>query len=399
MTESNSTELAAVAAAENGPMSIRDTVLAQFKDAEVIITGLAEKYRDVAYPVDTPKGMREAFAARADLRDNGRLFVTKSEARIKSEVNDLKRVMASETERLVGIIKPVEDAVDEQIKAEEKRKADEKAERERIEGERVAGHIAKINTIRAAADKCKGITSERILNGIALVEGMAFGEDCEDYLPKYEQAKAETLAAMRAHLSDAQAREAAEAQRLENERIAAELAEQRAALERQAADLKRQQDEAKAARIAITHAAVFAFPEPEPGPEPEVITPGTVEVASTQSPAEELAAAQASDEGTELSPAAQALNEEQGATRFAKAHPAVSKALAEPAPVIALINTADLCVLVGLDLSTEEIRSFGLASHATPAGKRGTFWAASDADVLTDAIVAHLLKRKTERNA
>lgn len=41
---------------------------------------------------------------------------------------------------------------------------------------------------------------------------------------------------------------------------------------------------------------------------------------------EELAAAQAKPEGAELSPAAQALNEEQGAARFAGAHPALAPA-------------------------------------------------------------------------
>ena len=119
-------------------LSIKDSVLAQFKEAELTIVGLAEKYKNVVYAVATPSGMRDAIAARADLRDNGRLFVTKSQDRIKGEVNDLKRVMADETERLVSIVKPVEDSIDAQIKVEEKRKADEKAERDRKEAERNA---------------------------------------------------------------------------------------------------------------------------------------------------------------------------------------------------------------------------------------------------------------------
>ena len=244
-------------------LSIKDAVLAQFKAAELNITTLADKYRDVAYDVATPKGMKEAVAARADLRDNGRLFVTKAEARIKAEVNDLKRVMSSEVDRLVAIVKPVEDAVDAQIKAEEQRKAAEKAERERIAAEKAAVHQAKIAKIRAAADNAKGISSERIMNGIALVEGLTFGVECEDFLSQYQQAKEETLASMRSSLADAQAREAAEAQRLENERVAAELAAQRAALEAQAAELRRQAEAAEATRVAATHAIVLTFPEPD----------------------------------------------------------------------------------------------------------------------------------------
>lgn len=244
-------------------LSIKDAVLAQFKAAELTITTLADKYRDVAYDVATPKGMKEAVAARADLRDNGRLFVTKAEARIKGEVNDLKRVMSSEVDRLVAIVKPVEDAVDAQIKAEEQRKAAEKAERERIAAEKAAVHQAKIAKIRAAADNAKGISSERIMNGIALVEGLTFGVECEDFLSQYQQAKEETLASMRSSLADAQDREAAEAQRLENERVAAELAAQRAALEAQAAEIRRQAEAAEAIRVAATHAIVFTFPDPE----------------------------------------------------------------------------------------------------------------------------------------
>lgn len=244
-------------------LSIKDAVLAQFKEAEVIITTLADKYRDVAYDVATAKGMKEAIAARADLRDNGRLFVTKSETRIKGEVNDLKKVMSVEVERLVSIVKPVEDFVDGQIKAEEQRKAAEKAERDRIAAEKAAVHQAKIAKIKACADNAKGISSDRIKNGIAMVEALSFGSECEDFLPQYEKAKAETLMLMQAHLIDSQAREEAEARRLENERVAAELAAQRLALEAQAAELKRQQDAALAARVAQTHAIVLAFPEPQ----------------------------------------------------------------------------------------------------------------------------------------
>lgn len=244
-------------------LSIKDAVLAQFKDAEVIVIGLADKYRDVAFDVATPKGLKEAIAARADLRDNGRLFVTKAETRIKADVNDLKRVMSSEVDRLVSIVKPVEDAVDAQIKAEEQRKAAEKAERDRIAAEKAAAHQAKIAKIRAAAENAKGISSERIKNGIAMVEGLAFGVECEDFLGQYEQAKEETLTSMRSSLAEAQAREAAEAQRLENERVAAELAAQRAALEAQAAEIRRQAEAVETARVSKVHGIVFTFPDPE----------------------------------------------------------------------------------------------------------------------------------------
>ena len=100
------------------PPSIKATVLAQFKTAAVGIVALATKYTNVAYDCSTTKGMADAVAARRDLRENGRLFLTRTEKDVKADVNDLKRVMADEVTRLVAIVAPVEEAIDSQIQAE-----------------------------------------------------------------------------------------------------------------------------------------------------------------------------------------------------------------------------------------------------------------------------------------
>lgn len=392
--------------------SIRDAVLAQFKDAEVTITGLAEKYRDVAFDVATPKGMKEAVAARADLRDNGRLMVTKAETRIKGEVNDLKRVMGAEVERLVAIVQPVEKHVDDQIKAEEARKAAEKAERERIAAEKAEIHRAKIAKIRAAADNAKGIASERIMNGIALVESLAFGDECENFLPEYEKAKAETLAAMRQHLADAQQREAAEALRLEVEKMNAELAAQRAALEAQAAELKRQTEAAHAARVAITHGAVFSFPESEPvvapvaaGPIRDALARGfAAEFAPTTSlVAANNAAKAAIAEASEV----QAESPCDLADAFAATHAPNLDALqsppdngartwvgvdmaTKPDQAATLITTAQLGDLLGLPVQAALIESLGFT--AIKLKKPGTYWDQAKAQLIGKALIAHIAK-------
>lgn len=392
--------------------SIRDAVLAQFKEAETIITGLAEKYRDVAFDVATPKGMKEAIAARADLRDNGRLFVTNSEARIKGEVNDLKRVMAAETDRLVAIVQPIERHVDDQIKAEETRKAAEKAERERIAAEKAEAHRAKIAKIRAAADNAKGITSERIKNGIALVESLTFGEECESFLPEYKQAQAETLASMRQSLADAQAREAAEAQRLENERIAAELAAQRAALEAEAAELKRQQAEALAARVAITHAAVFAFPGPEPkaeqAPKVEYITPPTPsaaeQVADLVEPEARRTVVAPGPIGDALARGfaaefAAADGEPEIISPYSVSPPTIKTGCDDSFGVVSvdsagaeptLITTAQLGDLLGLPVQSALIESLGFT--AIKLKKPGAYWDQAKVKEIGKALIAHIAK-------
>lgn len=266
--------------------SIKDTVLAQFGEAERTVAALAERYRAVAYDCSTTKGMAEAKAARHDLRENGRFFVTRAETRIKNEVNALKKVMAEEVERIVKIVKPVEDSIDAQIKAREQQIAEEKAERERKESARKAIHETGIQTITGYLALAAGATSEKIAGGIAALEAMAFGESWEEYLPRAIEARDRAVAGLRAlHAKTVAAEEEVarlEAQRIENERVAAELQAQREALERQAAELKAKQDAQRAAELAAT-------PPPAPAAEPAqaaATTPEQRTVAKMQLDAE-----------------------------------------------------------------------------------------------------------------
>ena len=268
MTETNTAELAAVKTAALTPLSIKDTVLAQFKEAEGVVLSLAERYRNVAYDVKTPKGMKDAIAARADLRDNGRLFLTRAETRIKGEVNELKRVMADEVERLVGIVRPVEEAIDQQIKAEEQRKAAEKAERERIEAERVAKHRANIDKLKSYVERAKGQPIEAIQKAIDVLAAFPIGAEYEEFEAEAQAARNSTVDALRAMVAAEQDRIAKEA---EAARVAAELAAARAELEalrqqaeqrlqaeraQQQAESDRQAREAEAAAVPQVQAAI-----------------------------------------------------------------------------------------------------------------------------------------------
>ncbi len=120
---------------------------------------------------------------------------------------------------------------------------------------------AKIEAIRACVAKSQNLSSERISNGIAQVEAISVdAETWAEFAEEAAQAKSMTLAAMLNLRDSAKAREEeaarVEAQRLENERIAAEqraaseaIAAQQRALAEQAAALAAQQkaiDDAKA---------------------------------------------------------------------------------------------------------------------------------------------------------
>ena len=213
------------------PMSIKQAVLAQFRAAETAIVALAAKYRDVAYDVTTTKGMNEAKAARLELREKGRFALQRTEKAVKADVNDLKRVMADEVDRLVKIVQPVEDAIHAQITAEEERKAREKAERERAEAERVAGHRERLAKIAGYLTHCQqpGMTAARIQTGIDMLAAAAVGgPDWQEFAAEAVELQRTTLDAMRALHAAAVEREAEaarlEAQRQEQARVAAEQA-------------------------------------------------------------------------------------------------------------------------------------------------------------------------------
>lgn len=369
-------------------LSIKETVLAQFREHEPEMRAVAAKFTGVAFDCTTTKGMDAAKAARLEIRES-RFKVQRAEERIKKEVNGLKRDMSDEVERLSAILLPVEDHVDGQIKAEESRKAAEKAERERLAAERKALHDGKIAGIRACVGRAEGLPSDRIANGIAQVEALSFGEDCAEFLPQYEAAKAETLEAMRRLLADAQAREAAEAQRLENERVAAELERQRQELAAQASEIARQKAEHEAAelrrRVAETHAIVLTFPEPDHEPFAQAIE--QVEAPTPTHPVEPAAALtpeQAWPLPSDPEPEAAA-----PAAPAAEPTPAAAPAAA-PAAEVVWIKTSDVAEALGLLVSADFLAAVGY-----PGTKRagpGMWWDEARLEDIQAALAVHSTK-------
>lgn len=67
---------------------------------------------------------------------------------LKAPLLERGRVLDDEAKRITGEVLKLEQPIDEQIKAEEKRKADEKAERERAEAERAAKVAKAIDAVR-----------------------------------------------------------------------------------------------------------------------------------------------------------------------------------------------------------------------------------------------------------
>jgi len=223
VTQPNTSTVTAVAAPQTPgavlakPMSIKDTVIAQFREAEDGLKAMAEKYRDVVYDVTTTKGMKEAIAARAELRDDGRRLLTRTAAKVKADVNELKEVMGAEVDRLVAIVKPVEDSIDAQIKVEEKRKADEKEARDAIEATRVAAHRANIAQLHGYAEDAEGKPLETLKGAIVKLSELEFGPEWEEFASDADAARLSTVSRLKSLVAQ-------EEQRIENENLRAQLA-------------------------------------------------------------------------------------------------------------------------------------------------------------------------------
>lgn len=120
---------------------------------------------------------------------------------------------------------------------------------------------------------------------------------------------------------------------------------------------------------------------------------------------DELAAAKASEDGAELSPAAQALNEAEGAARFASVHRSVAAAFAQPTPNVVQMRSAApapthaastpptlklgaIAERLGFALSADFLRLLGF-DPAAKVGAHGVYHEASF-PLICAALVAHI---------
>lgn len=108
---------------------------------------LSERFANLAFPVHTSTGMKEAVTARAELR-NLRVGLEKMRVSIKSPALERCRLIDAEAKEITAKIEALEKPIDQQIKVEEDRKEREKLDRERIEAERVAVIRARVDAIR-----------------------------------------------------------------------------------------------------------------------------------------------------------------------------------------------------------------------------------------------------------
>lgn len=242
-------------------VSLADVALAQFGDWREQVKKAKETLNGLVLDMPTQSKVDEFKSLRQRLINVPRADARRVAKDVKSKLSKTGKVVGEAEEQIVAAWDDAEKLITPAIDKRQAELDEERATKAAGQAFRVALHNALIARINGYVESAQGLTSERIAKGVDFVEALTFGDECEELKPKYEEAQKNTLATLRKMLADTQASEAAEAQRLENEKVAADLAAQREALEKQAAELLSQ-------RMAATHAIVFVFPDPEPDPAP-----------------------------------------------------------------------------------------------------------------------------------
>lgn len=120
----------------------------------------------VTYDITTTAGLDAAKKLRASFRDIRTQGENERKAR-KAPILEIGKLLDSKYDELKALVAPHEEKFDKDVKAEEQRREDEKAEKIRIEAERQAALDAKISHIKDAPLRAINMTAEDTL---ALIE-------------------------------------------------------------------------------------------------------------------------------------------------------------------------------------------------------------------------------------
>ncbi|MFZ3193734.1 MAG: hypothetical protein WA154_11095 [Moraxellaceae bacterium] len=240
--------------------TLTEVVTGFFDIADQQAAAIIAKYDGVVWQhLETGKGMQAAVDARAELRTFRTGIVDKGHAAIKSPLLAIGRIADGRKQALGDRLKASEKVVDDQIKAEEQRKAAEKERLAKIERERVAAIRENIHGISMMPSTLVGKTAAQMRE---ILGEMTNPVDCPDEFQELAEeaaiAYANATDAIGRLIADADAREAEQARlKVEREKLAEEqrlAAEERqrqqeaaakvqAELDAQAAEIRRQREE------------------------------------------------------------------------------------------------------------------------------------------------------------
>lgn len=231
------------------------TEIAEYSATEAALADLRARFKGVAWDLTTTKGDKEARGARLELVTL-RTGLEAERKRIKAPALAHCALIDAEAKRITDEIKSLEGPIDALIKADEKRRADEKAERERIERERVDAIKQRMAAIRSVPMEMVGKPSAEIREALEELTAMAVEAALfEEFALQAQGDRADSVKAL-TRMHDAVVAQEAEAARLlaEREELARQQAEQRQRDAEARAKLEAEEAERKT-RIAAEDAA------------------------------------------------------------------------------------------------------------------------------------------------
>lgn len=219
----------------------------EYNQTAAALAILYEKYSGQLFEVTTTKGMNAAKEARAEVKGY-RVALEKLRVELKAPALERTRLIDAEAKRITKELLEIEEPIDQQIKAEEKRKEEEKAAKARAEAARLASIAAKISAIRnrvsAVAHQPATVIKAELDKALALELS---ADEFQEFMPDATDALAETRKDLEAALNARLLHEA------EAARIAAaqqELDERQRRIEEAEAEAKaKAQAEAKAKAV------------------------------------------------------------------------------------------------------------------------------------------------------
>jgi len=227
-----------------------NTVIAEYSPTAAALAELRQKYENAVFEVGTANGMAKAIAARRAVREP-RIAVEKLRKELKSPALERCRLIDSEAKELIQQLEELEGPIDAQIKAEEQRKAEEKAERERIEREKMEALQKRVASIREQPVCVVGKSSHAVAEIVRLLSSLEIDQTFGPLQAEAYAAKAETLATLADMHAAALAQEAeAERLRIEREELEAQRNAQAEQAERDRAELAKLREEAAARQAA-----------------------------------------------------------------------------------------------------------------------------------------------------
>lgn len=244
--------------------------IAEYSPTEAALAELRQQYQGVQFDVATTKGDKAAREARQMLVKL-RTGLEAKRKEIKAPALAYAKAIDTEAARITAAIRELEEPIDAQIRAEEARKAAEKAEKERLERQRVAEIKGRMDAIRNLPVDSTGDSAEQL--AATLADLKAFEVTQADFAEFTEDATVargyaiEQLERMHGHAvarEEEAARQAAAAAELERlrreqeEREAQERAAQQEAqrkLDAERAEFERQKAEFEAQQRAAAEEA------------------------------------------------------------------------------------------------------------------------------------------------